>query len=221
MSGVVTLKPTENRFTLRHCIGGVPGRGRMALGKPNNWIYMHILFLGTGLYTHTVDEQIFMLEQTLGSLYLHETSPKHVPLPLNLETIKKTTQRKLKIGYFLDDGFLKPTPGCARVVSETVEKLRNDGHEMIHFKVPRPYEAASLTYKSIMTDGGTYLCKLYEHDLVDPYLSNFVTLINVSVLQLSFLTFSDAVVPSLPQFICNQAFLASRWSSGSCVCGKY
>lgn len=119
--------------------------------------------LGTGLFTHTVDEQIFLLEKLLDSDHFHKTAPKQVPMPLRMnlidDTLKKTS---LRIGYFTDDGFLKPTPGCARVVSETVDKLSAMGHQLIRFDIPRPFEAASLCFRSVMTDGGTYLVSYFN-----------------------------------------------------------
>lgn len=164
MCGVVSLKPTEGRLTIRNCVGGVPGRGRMALG--------------TGFFTHSVDEQTFLFEHILQSHFLHKTAPRHVPLPLRMDVIEETKKKKLRIGYFENDGFLPPTPGCARVVRETVEKLKAQGHELVVFKTPRPSEAARLCYTSIMTDGGSYLCKLYSGEIVDPYMKAFVFMIN-------------------------------------------
>ena len=96
----------------------VPGGGRMKLG--------------TGFFTHSVEEQRFLFEHVLAapSSWL---SPKSVPLPLKVDDVyvKKRDSRKLRLGYFLEDGFLAPVPGCARVVRETVERLRADGHEMV------------------------------------------------------------------------------------------
>lgn len=110
--------------------------------------------LGIGFFTHTVDEHIYLLDQLLGSDFFHQTAPKHVPLPLRTNLIDETLKKKsLRIGYFVNDGFLQPTPGCARVVNETVEKLTALGHELVRFDLPRPYEAAELCYRSIMTDG--------------------------------------------------------------------
>lgn len=137
--------------------------------------------LGIGFFTHTVDEHIFLLEQILTDNFFHKTAPKSVPLPIRKGLIDETANKKsLRIGYFVDDGFLKPTPGCERVVNETVKKLEELGHELVRFDIPRPYEAAQYCFRSIMTDGGTYLAKLYSRDIVDQYLTSFVTLINVN-----------------------------------------
>lgn len=48
-----------------------------------------------------------------------------------------TEIRKLKVGYYVDDGFVPASPACARAVMETVEALRKDGHTVVEFKPPR------------------------------------------------------------------------------------
>ena len=84
----------------------MPGIGRLALG--------------TGVLTRTVDEQIFLLGLLLGSVDYHRTlCPRSVPLPLGsidaalMEKIGGGGggARTLRIGYFVDDGFVKATPG--------------------------------------------------------------------------------------------------------------
>ena len=75
---------------------GVPGRGRLALSF--------------GFFTWNVDEQISLFENILGSEEYKKLSPKTVPLPLNKDLVYEATNKKLKIGYFVNDGFLKPVP---------------------------------------------------------------------------------------------------------------
>ncbi len=65
------------------------------------------------------------------------------------------------------------------MVDETVELLRQAGHEMIRFQVPDPQHMASLVFKNIMNDGGEYMRSLYANDIVDPYMKQFVMLLKV------------------------------------------
>jgi len=44
--------------------------------------------------------------------------------------------RKLKFGFYFDDGMARVTPACYRAVSETVEALRKQGHECVEFELP-------------------------------------------------------------------------------------
>ena len=44
--------------------------------------------------------------------------------------------RKLKFGYYFNDGMAQITPACSRAVSETVEALRKQGHECVEFELP-------------------------------------------------------------------------------------
>ncbi|CAD5226942.1 unnamed protein product [Bursaphelenchus xylophilus] len=166
--GLVSLKPTQDRVTVRHACQGVPGRGRMALAY--------------GFITKSVDEQIYLLEQILGYEDFHKSCPTAVPMPLRTDIIHETVNKKLRIGYFSDDGFLKPSPGCERAVIETVEKLKAEGHELVHFRLPRPNHAAEICYKAILTDGGTFLCNMFRGEVVDEYMKSFVNLIKIPLI---------------------------------------
>ncbi|CAD5219980.1 unnamed protein product [Bursaphelenchus okinawaensis] len=168
MCGLVSIKPTQDRITVRHASQGVPGRGRMALAY--------------GFITKSVDEQIYLIDQVLGLESFHKSCPTAVPMPLKMDIINETANKKLRIGYFSDDGFLKPSTGCERVVVETVEKLKAQGHELVHFRLPRPNHAAEICYKSILTDGGTFLCNLFRGEVIDQYMSSFVSLIKIPLL---------------------------------------
>lgn len=164
--GIVSLKPTQARFLLRNSHPGVPGHSRMGLGS--------------GVFTHTVAEQILILEHTLGRIDYHsQLSPRTVPLPLKRDKIDVLTEsgKHLRIGYFFDDGFLKPTPGCARVVKETVEMLREAGHEMVAFKVNDPFRAVSLVFRAIVLL--EHARKLLSENPVDKYMRTTSLLLKI------------------------------------------
>jgi Asp-tRNA(Asn)/Glu-tRNA(Gln) amidotransferase A subunit family amidase len=122
------------------------------------------------------------MAQSISTDYFHQTSPKVAPIPFRMNMVEETIKKApLRIGYFVDDGFLKPVPGCARVVNETVAKLTAMGHELIPFTLPKPYEAAELCFKTFGTDSG-YLCKLFNDELPDKYMSDTVSFIKVGYL---------------------------------------
>ncbi|KAK0400304.1 hypothetical protein QR680_003446 [Steinernema hermaphroditum] len=181
MCGIVSLKPSEGRLVVTNTHGGVPGRGRLGLSY--------------GFFTRSVDEQIYLLNNILSSESYVEISRKTAPIPFRHSIVNH--KRKLKIGYFVDDGFLKPVPACARVVTETVEKLKEAGHELVVFKIPNSSQMAELFYKNLMPDGGEYIKGLFANDVIDIYMKNFVNLLKIP----TFVRFiaSYLVMPISPQ----------------------
>ncbi|CAJ0587824.1 unnamed protein product, partial [Mesorhabditis spiculigera] len=162
-TGCVALKCGQERMTVLHSHGGVPGRGRLGLGF--------------GYFTNSVKDQITLLEHTLGHDNFIKLSPKTPKVPLDKTIINSTTP--LRIGYFEWDGFCPVAPAMRRAVVETVEKLRGHGHEMIRFTVPQPELMARLVFKNLLPDAGHYTRRLYEADVVDPYMTEFVRLLSL------------------------------------------
>ncbi|CAJ0602730.1 unnamed protein product [Cylicocyclus nassatus] len=161
--GFVTLKPTEGRFVVENTHPGVPGRSRLALSF--------------GFYTHTVENQVALLRNVIGDPEYRKIVPRSIPAPLNEKILHDTA--KLRIGYFDDDGFCPPVPCVKRCVQETVERLRQEGHELVRFTVPDVDEMVQILYKLITSDGGSYLQALYGNDVVDPYMKEFVMMLKI------------------------------------------
>ena len=55
-----------------------------------------------------------------------------VPIPWNEKMF--SPKRKLKIGWFKEDGYFPLTPACARAVDVAVEALERAGCEVVYFK---------------------------------------------------------------------------------------
>ncbi|VBB28696.1 unnamed protein product [Acanthocheilonema viteae] len=146
--GVTTLKLTEERLRVKYVLSGISGRSRLSLGY--------------GFFTKTVAEQIFLLKIVLGSAEYYEMVPHQPFLPLDE---RKIFVPHLRIGYYVDDGFMKPVPACSRAVAQTVEKLKAIGHEMVLFHLPDPKNAASLFYRGLMPYGRDQLIKVYANEL--------------------------------------------------------
>ncbi|KAK5979624.1 Fatty-acid amide hydrolase 1 [Trichostrongylus colubriformis] len=161
--GFVTLKPCQERLVVKNTHGGVPGRGRLGLSF--------------GFFTHSVEEQVELLQMIVGSPEYIRLVPTSVSAPINKEEINR--KDKLRIGYYDDDGFCPAVPCVKRALLDTVERLKAEGHELIRFKIPNIDEMVQLLYKLLMPDGGRYVLSLYDNDIVDPYLKEFVTLLKV------------------------------------------
>lgn len=86
----------SGRLIVKHAEKGVPGRNGLALSY--------------GFFTKSVAEQCCLLSSILGSADYCDSVPQTVPLPLNEQRISAAQNKKLRIGYFVNDGFIKPVP---------------------------------------------------------------------------------------------------------------
>ncbi|VDK88162.1 unnamed protein product [Litomosoides sigmodontis] len=163
--GVTTLKLTGERLKVKYTLSASSGRINLPLGY--------------GFFTKTVDEQVFLLKIILKSTEYHELVPYQPFLPLDESKLFVGNGRHLRIGYYVDDGFLKPVPACSRAVVQTVEKLKAVGHELVLFHFPDPENAASLFYRGLMPYGSSQVSQMYANEVVHPLLRTFVFLLKL------------------------------------------
>lgn len=67
-----------------------------------------------------------------------------------------------------------------RVVLETVEKLKLEGHELVKFDVPSPALAADAFFRTFMPDNGTYAMSRFKGEAVDIYTKELIMAFKVS-----------------------------------------
>ena len=128
--------------------------------------------------------------KALASAEPWKRDPHCVPVPWREELC--TIDRRLKIGYIVDDGHVKVQPPAARAVSEVVDKLRTAGHEgkalvigatykhyLVDYSVVFEWDAKTHRYcyelweKAILSDGGELcrnLCELTGEPLIQGML---------------------------------------------------
>jgi fatty acid amide hydrolase len=63
------------------------------------------------------------------------------------------SKSRLRVGYFVFDGWFECAEACARAVEQAREALQNAGHELVPFQVPDPYEYVRLYISVISADG--------------------------------------------------------------------
>ena len=80
----------------------------------------------------------------LASRVVFGKSANHSSAPVPYREVK--LRRKLKFGYYFNDGISQITPACHRAVTETVEALRKQGHECIEFELPSRTLTVRLSY---------------------------------------------------------------------------
>mmetsp|Transcript_40883 Transcript_40883/g.63820 ORF Transcript_40883/g.63820 Transcript_40883/m.63820 type:complete len:341 (+) Transcript_40883:810-1832(+) len=93
-------------------------------------------------------------------------------IPWDVEQL--TSRRKLKIGYYVADGFLPSTPACARAVREAAERLRAEGHIVIPFKPPDSITGLKLFFSLLTADGGIKVQSYLKDEQLDESLKAFV-----------------------------------------------
>lgn len=81
-----------------------------------------------------------------------------------------STGRKLRIGYFVDDGVVLPQPPITAAVLRVVDLLRAAGHSVFEWTTTEHGELHSAWGKAIMSDGGKYArdsCALSGEPLIE------------------------------------------------------
>jgi len=163
-SGVVGLKPTSGRIyeagrrgaqgsggkSLRPCISSVAG-------------YMSATVSGT-----RIGMQV-LLENSRRMSY-----EDWRVTPLNWQADLYKPGRKLRIGWYDDNGYFPPTPGMKRAVRLVVEKLRADGHTVVEWKDRDHTDIYHVFIETMMSDRGYHSLKLWRGEILDQCIEALV-----------------------------------------------
>lgn len=87
---------------------------------------------------------------------LHSPHDPVVP-PLPIGDPREIDARKLRIGWYEDDGFFTPAASQKRAVREAVRALEAAGAELVPYAPPRPDEVTYLYFAALSSDGGVTL----------------------------------------------------------------
>ncbi|XP_044800989.1 vitamin D3 hydroxylase-associated protein isoform X2 [Bubalus bubalis] len=119
-------------------------------------------------------ESLALCLRALLSEHMHRLDPTVPFLPFREEVY--SSNRPLRIGYYESDGFTQPSPSMARAVKLTSRLLRDAGHQVIPFSVPRTEYAFFHLYQgSLFADGGASILEKLKGDIVDPSMKSIVT----------------------------------------------
>ena len=137
--GIYTIKCSTGRFPRVGNVSAQPGQeGIKAVYSPMTQtlpalIHMmkSIIDMKPWTYDHTVD-----------------------PIPW-----RECPSKKLKIGYYMDDGVIRSSPACARALETSVEAMKKAGHEVVVFTPPSPFEGLKIASNLLLADGGEVACR--------------------------------------------------------------
>lgn len=118
----------------------------------------------------TVDDLTFaartMVEHFVTDLASHGVCQAEniVPLPWREPTLPK----RLKIGYWVDDGAVRASPAAQRAVRETVAALEKEGHELVEWRPPNVAYALKIFAALTSSDGYRQLLSNIGKDPMEP-----------------------------------------------------
>ena len=71
-------------------------------------------------------------------------------------------EKKLRIAWYLDSGYLRSCPGVERVVREAKEILEKRGHTLIELKVPNIHNYSKAQRRSMLKDQAKVITSTME-----------------------------------------------------------
>jgi len=166
--GIATVKPTSRRTT---------GKGIIPPFPPIPGVAGTIGIMG-------IDAQI-VAEATRAFFSLDQSQfdincpPLEWRQHLFKGTVERPLKQKLRIGWYTDLGIFNPTPGVKRSVLESVEILKNLGHELVPFQPPNVEKVTEIYYDLVFADAGVNARKLLEGETVDPSVEFYLQLASV------------------------------------------
>ncbi|XP_064646519.1 vitamin D3 hydroxylase-associated protein-like [Lineus longissimus] len=88
------------------------------------------------------------------------------PLPFNTGLFEDN--RKLRIGYYIHDGYVQPVPACVRAVELAKKALERQGHTLVPWQPPRvKYAMEVLFVNAMIGDHGRSFFEEIRHDKID------------------------------------------------------
>lgn len=152
--GCYALKPVFGRFPTRGSEGVVPGYDaiKSTLGP-----------MGRSVQDVALCMRVF----ANASVGLSPYSLNLLPMPYRETELPK----KLRIGYYTEDGLVSASPACERAVAVAVEAARAAGHECIPVTLPDPTRALEIFQALSSSDAyRTLTSHLYPRENREPAL---------------------------------------------------
>lgn len=145
-AGICAFKPTVDRWSMRGCVGPLPGQelvraqmGPMARSMRDIWLVM----------------------RALDPVVMNQVDATVPPLPIGAPT----SVRGLRIGVFTDDGFVTPAPSIVRAVRRAADALRAQGAIVVEYAPPNP-DLITTWLAGLSSDGGRTLTEQLTSDRI-------------------------------------------------------
>ncbi len=93
---------------------------------------------------------------------MSQQDPNVPPLPIG----PAVPVKGLRIGYFLDDGFVTPSAGVQRAVRQAVDALRAAGATLVEYQPPAGADLLYLWLAGMTADGGSTVTKALQGEAI-------------------------------------------------------
>jgi fatty acid amide hydrolase len=156
-SGVCALKPTVDRWSVRGMLGALAGQ--------------EIVRAQMGPIARSVRD-LWLLMGAVSPERQSQFDPAVAPLPLG----SPVSLRGLRIGYYVDDGFMTPSAGIVRAVRQAADALRGAGATLVEYQPPAATDLLFLWLAAMTADGGETLGRMLDGEAICRQLkvSNFM-----------------------------------------------
>ena len=152
MSGICSLKPTNGRIYesgQRASVG--TGCESMANG----------VYSANGFLSQSVDGLVLSMSALLKNPEkMAREDWRVVPIPWREAMFNRG--KKLKIGWYDQDGYFPATPGCSRAVHEAKTLLESNGHEVVQFTPPGLGKLAQLELEFLYAHKGYHALNAFD-----------------------------------------------------------
>jgi len=136
-SGITGIKPTLDRWPTRGSNGGMPGQ--------------EVIRAQIGPMARSVDDLMLLL-QGVDLVALAADDPALVPMPFR--SLDDVDVKSLRVGFYVEDGFVTPSHAVARAVVEAAQALEGRVAAVRPFAPPSTREALGLYFALMSADGG-------------------------------------------------------------------
>lgn len=147
-------------------IGMMPTLGRLTTFKNSNSLFPGIEAVQSvgGPIAHTAEDAA-LFYRVMHEADMHEMDPLVPPTSWNEATFR--ADKKMVIGYFVDDGHFTPSDACKRAVELAVEELKKKGHTVVPFQLQDVDQVVATFFSFISGDGNFNLKPMLAREQVD------------------------------------------------------
>ena len=134
--GIAGIKPSLDRFPMAGSASGIPGQ--------------EVIRAMCGPMARTVRDVVLAMKAF--DPHAMSALDGRVP-PLAWPDPDAVDVRSLRVGYYVDDGFIRPSRSVERALRTAVKALETQGVRMVEFRPPEISRAISMYFAALSADG--------------------------------------------------------------------